>query len=129
MACIEARGLRKAFGSTVAVDGVDLRVWMSMRLQPAGWMAPVCMGQAVDRRRCGRDRRATGRRDGVGTNLLLLLLPLGRGRKAEECREDSRHRRAVAAEGFRSRPVAQHRRAARAAARGVLCLARVQSRK
>ena len=26
MACIEARGLRKAFGSTVAVDGVDLRV-------------------------------------------------------------------------------------------------------
>jgi ABC-2 type transport system ATP-binding protein len=26
MACIEARGLRKAFGRTVAVDGVDLRV-------------------------------------------------------------------------------------------------------
>src|SRR5215470_13853273 len=26
MACIEARGLRKAFGATVAVDGVDLRV-------------------------------------------------------------------------------------------------------
>src|ERR1700746_837018 len=26
MACIEARGLRKAFGSTVAVDGVDLHV-------------------------------------------------------------------------------------------------------
>src|SRR5580704_15370938 len=26
MPCIEARGLRKAFGSTVAVDGVDLRV-------------------------------------------------------------------------------------------------------
>src|SRR5580700_2456487 len=26
MACIEARNLRKAFGSTVAVDGVDLRV-------------------------------------------------------------------------------------------------------
>mgnify|MGYP001282619997 CR=1 FL=1 len=26
MACIEARGLRKAFGSTVALDGVDLRV-------------------------------------------------------------------------------------------------------
>jgi len=26
MACIEARGLRKAFGTTVAVDGVDLRV-------------------------------------------------------------------------------------------------------
>jgi ABC-2 type transport system ATP-binding protein len=26
MACIEARGLRKSFGSTVAVDGVDLRV-------------------------------------------------------------------------------------------------------
>ena len=26
MACIEARGLRKAFGPTVAVDGVDLRV-------------------------------------------------------------------------------------------------------
>jgi len=26
MACIEARGLRKAFGSTVAVDGIDLRV-------------------------------------------------------------------------------------------------------
>jgi ABC-2 type transport system ATP-binding protein len=26
MACIEARGLRKAFGNTVAVDGVDLRV-------------------------------------------------------------------------------------------------------
>src|ERR1700758_5596188 len=25
MACIEARGLRKAFGKTVAVDGVDLR--------------------------------------------------------------------------------------------------------
>jgi ABC-2 type transport system ATP-binding protein len=26
MACIEARGLRKAFGTTVAVDGVDLRI-------------------------------------------------------------------------------------------------------
>ncbi len=26
MACIEARGLRKAFGNTVALDGVDLRV-------------------------------------------------------------------------------------------------------
>jgi ABC-2 type transport system ATP-binding protein len=26
MACIEARGLRKAFGTTMAVDGVDLRV-------------------------------------------------------------------------------------------------------
>ena len=26
MHCIEARGLRKAFGTTVALDGVDLRV-------------------------------------------------------------------------------------------------------
>src|SRR3954469_18273676 len=26
MACIEARGLRKAFGNTVALDGIDLRV-------------------------------------------------------------------------------------------------------
>jgi ABC-2 type transport system ATP-binding protein len=26
MACIEARGLRKSFGSTVALDGVDLKV-------------------------------------------------------------------------------------------------------
>src|SRR5436190_15531971 len=26
MACIEARGLRKAFGTTVALDGVDFRV-------------------------------------------------------------------------------------------------------
>src|SRR5437660_4959659 len=26
MACIEARGLRKSFGTTVALDGVDLRV-------------------------------------------------------------------------------------------------------
>src|SRR5579862_8668823 len=26
MACIEARGLRKTFGSTIALDGVDLRV-------------------------------------------------------------------------------------------------------
>lgn len=26
MACIEARGLRKTFGSTVAVDGIDLRI-------------------------------------------------------------------------------------------------------
>src|SRR3982074_1823143 len=26
MACIEARGLRKAFGTTIAVDGVNLRV-------------------------------------------------------------------------------------------------------
>jgi len=26
MACIEARGLRKAFGATVAVDGVNLCV-------------------------------------------------------------------------------------------------------
>ena len=26
MACIEARGLRKAFGATLALDGVDLRV-------------------------------------------------------------------------------------------------------
>ena len=26
MACIEARGLRKAFGTTVALDSIDLRV-------------------------------------------------------------------------------------------------------
>src|ERR1700681_827227 len=26
MACIEARGLRKAFGTTIALDGMDLRV-------------------------------------------------------------------------------------------------------
>src|SRR5206468_404004 len=26
MACIEARGLRKVFGTTVALDGIDLRV-------------------------------------------------------------------------------------------------------
>src|SRR3954465_4355231 len=26
MACIEARGLRKTFGATVALDGIDLRV-------------------------------------------------------------------------------------------------------
>ena len=26
MACIEARGLRKAFGTTVAVDGIDLHL-------------------------------------------------------------------------------------------------------
>src|SRR5438132_8781687 len=26
MACIEARGLRKAFGTTVALDGINLRV-------------------------------------------------------------------------------------------------------
>src|SRR5664280_3910466 len=26
MACIEARGLRKTFGTTIALDGVDLRV-------------------------------------------------------------------------------------------------------
>jgi len=26
MACIEARGLRKAYGSTIALDGLDLRV-------------------------------------------------------------------------------------------------------
>lgn len=26
MACIEARGLRKAFGTTIAVDGIDLLV-------------------------------------------------------------------------------------------------------
>ena len=26
MACIEARGLRKVFGSVIALDGVDLRV-------------------------------------------------------------------------------------------------------
>src|ERR1700758_2861533 len=26
MTCIEARGLRKAFGATVALDGVDLRI-------------------------------------------------------------------------------------------------------
>jgi ABC-2 type transport system ATP-binding protein len=26
MACIEARGLRKAFGSTIALDGIDLRI-------------------------------------------------------------------------------------------------------
>src|SRR5437763_16073432 len=26
MACIEARGVRKAFGSTIALDGLDLRV-------------------------------------------------------------------------------------------------------
>ena len=26
MACIEARGLRKAFGATIALDGIDLHV-------------------------------------------------------------------------------------------------------
>ena len=26
MACIEARGLRKAFGTTIALDGINLRV-------------------------------------------------------------------------------------------------------
>ena len=26
MACIESRGLRKAFGTTIALDGIDLRV-------------------------------------------------------------------------------------------------------
>src|SRR5512143_726703 len=26
MACIEARGLRKAYGTTIALDGIDLRV-------------------------------------------------------------------------------------------------------
>src|SRR5438034_9579086 len=26
MACIEARGLRKAFGTTIALDGIELRV-------------------------------------------------------------------------------------------------------
>src|SRR5712692_7317705 len=26
MACVEARGLRKTFGTTIALDGVDLRV-------------------------------------------------------------------------------------------------------
>src|ERR1700752_4811923 len=26
MPCIEARGLRKAFGTTIALDGIDLRV-------------------------------------------------------------------------------------------------------
>ena len=26
MACIEARGLRKTFGTTIALDNVDLRV-------------------------------------------------------------------------------------------------------
>jgi ABC-type multidrug transport system ATPase subunit len=26
MACIEASGLRKAFGPTIALDGIDLRV-------------------------------------------------------------------------------------------------------
>src|SRR5207344_96805 len=26
MACIDARGLRKSYGSTVALDGIDLRV-------------------------------------------------------------------------------------------------------
>src|SRR3954464_15307909 len=26
MACIESRGLRKAYGTTVALDGIDLRV-------------------------------------------------------------------------------------------------------
>ena len=26
MACIEARGLRKSFGGTVAIDGIDLTV-------------------------------------------------------------------------------------------------------
>ena len=26
MACIEARGLRKAFGTTIALDGVNLRI-------------------------------------------------------------------------------------------------------
>lgn len=26
MACIEARGLRKEFGTTIALDGIDMRV-------------------------------------------------------------------------------------------------------
>jgi ABC-type multidrug transport system ATPase subunit len=39
MACIEARGLRKAFGTTVALDGVDLRV-------EAGPIAPMARAAA-----------------------------------------------------------------------------------
>src|SRR3981189_3194845 len=44
MACIEARGLRKAFGTTVAVDGVDLRGEEGRIL---GWIGPNGAGKTT----------------------------------------------------------------------------------
>src|SRR3982074_884103 len=40
MACIEARGLRKAFGTTIAVDGINLRVEQGPILGLSGSNAP-----------------------------------------------------------------------------------------
>ncbi len=50
MACIEARGLRKAFGTTVALDGVDLRVEAGRIL---GLIGPNGAGKT---RRCSDSR-------------------------------------------------------------------------
>src|SRR5438094_2675979 len=44
MACIEARGLRKTFGTTVALDGIDLRVEEGRIL---GIIGPNCAGKTT----------------------------------------------------------------------------------
>ena len=52
MTCIEAHGLRKTFGATIALDGVNLRVdegRIVVHADAAGgrWLVPTLSGLAV----------------------------------------------------------------------------------
>src|SRR3990167_6843761 len=64
MACIEARGLRKAFGTTIAVDGVDLRVEEGRILGligPNGAGKATALNAILGLTRCQGELRVLGR--------------------------------------------------------------------
>jgi ABC-2 type transport system ATP-binding protein len=64
MACIEARGLRKAFGTTIALDGVDLRVEEGRILGligPNGAGKTTALNAILGLTRCQGELRVLGR--------------------------------------------------------------------
>jgi len=64
MACIEARGLRKAFGSTIALDGIDLRVEEGRVLGligPNGGGKTTVLNAILGLTRCQGELRVLGR--------------------------------------------------------------------
>ena len=62
MACIEARGLRKAYGKTVALDGVDLTVEEGRIL---GLIGPNGAGKSTALQRDPRPDPLRGRAQGA----------------------------------------------------------------
>jgi len=63
MTCIEARGLRKNFGTTMALDGVDLRVEEG-RIGGPHW--PQRRGQDYGAERDAGTHSISGRAEGAG---------------------------------------------------------------